>query len=145
MEEIDYSILFRWFVGLGLDEPIWSPTHLHEESRPAAGRRRGRARSLMRCVAQAADAALLSDEHFTVDGTQLEAWASLKSFTRRDARRPARRMIPAIRPWISGASSGPMRRTPRRPIPTRSSIRRPRGRRASCPISATCSWRIATG
>ena len=40
MEEIDYSILFRWFVGLGLDEPIWSPT-LFSKSRPPASRRCG--------------------------------------------------------------------------------------------------------
>lgn len=86
MEEIDYSILFRWFVGLGLDEPIWSPTTFSKN----------RDRLLEGDVAaaffdvvrnQAAAAGLLSDEHFTVDGTQLEAWASLKSFTRRDAPR----------------------------------------------------------
>lgn len=83
MEEIDYSILFRWFVGLGLDEPIWSPSSFSKN----------RDRLLEGDVAaaffdvvrnQAAAAGLLSDEHFTVDGTQLEAWASLKSFTRRD-------------------------------------------------------------
>jgi transposase len=84
MEEIDYSVLFRWFVGLSMDEPIWSPTVFSKN----------RDRLLEADVAtaffdavlnQARDAALLSDEHFTVDGTLLEAWASLKSFQRKDA------------------------------------------------------------
>lgn len=84
MEEIDYSILFRWFVGLGLDEPIWSPTTFSKNrDRLLAG---DVAAAFFDAVRQqAAAAGLLSDEHFTVDGTQLEAWASLKSFHRRDA------------------------------------------------------------
>ena len=84
MEEIDYSILFRWFIGLGLDERVWAPTTFTKNrERLMAGE--VAARFFDAVVAQAADATLLSDEHFTVDGTQLEAWASLKSFTRRDA------------------------------------------------------------
>lgn len=84
MEEIDYSILFRWFVGVSLDEPIWSPTTFSKN----------RDRLLAADVAsaffdavrgQAEAAGLLSDEHFTVDSTLLEAWASLKSFRRKDS------------------------------------------------------------
>jgi len=84
IEEIDYSILFRWFIGLSLDEPIWSPTTFSKN----------RDRLLQADVAsaffdavvnQARKAGLMSDEHFTVDGTVLEAWASLKSFQRTDA------------------------------------------------------------
>jgi transposase len=84
IEEIDYSILFRWFIGLSLDEPIWSPTAFSKN----------RDRLLQADVAsaffdavvhQAREAGLMSDEHFTVDGTVLEAWASLKSFQRKDA------------------------------------------------------------
>jgi transposase len=84
MEEIDYSLLYRWFVGLSLDAPIWSPTTFSKN----------RDRLLESDIAgaffdavrrQAAEAGLLSDEHFTVDGTLLEAWASLKSFRRTDA------------------------------------------------------------
>ena len=84
MEEIDYSILFRWFIGLSLDDPIWSPTTFSKN----------RDRLLQGDIAsaffdavldQARGADLLSDEHFTVDGTMLEAWASLKSFRRKDA------------------------------------------------------------
>src|SRR3954470_17178632 len=87
MEEIDYSVLYRWFVGLSMDAPIWSPTTFSKN----------RDRLLESDIAgaffdavrrQAAEAGLLSDEHFTVDGTLLEAWASLKSFRRRDAAGP---------------------------------------------------------
>jgi transposase len=86
MEEIDYSILFRWFVGLGLDEPIWSPsTFSKNRDRLLAGDVAAAFFDVVRN--RAAAAGVLSDEHFTVDGTQLEAWASLKSFTRRDAGR----------------------------------------------------------
>ena len=45
MEQLDYNILFRWFVGLDMDEPIWTPDRLHQESRPAARIRRSRAAS----------------------------------------------------------------------------------------------------
>src|SRR6187397_2516776 len=84
MEEIDYSILFRWFIGLGLDEPVWSATTF-TKNRERLMDGEVAARFFDAVVAQASEAALLSDEHFTVDGTQLEAWASLKSFVRRDA------------------------------------------------------------
>jgi transposase len=83
MEEIDYSILFRWFIGLGMDEAIWSPTTFSKnrdrllEGDVAAG-------FFDAVIDQARQADLLSDEHFTVDGTLLEAWASLKSFQRKD-------------------------------------------------------------
>jgi transposase len=83
MEEIDYSVLFRWFIGLGMEDPIWSPTTFSKnrdrllESDIAAA-------FFDAVVAQARAAGLLSDEHFTVDGTLLEAWASLKSFRPKD-------------------------------------------------------------
>ncbi len=83
MEEIDYSVLFRWFVGLGMDDPIWSPTTFSKN------RDRLLASDIASAffdavLAQARTAGLLSDEHFTVDGTLLEAWASLKSFRPKD-------------------------------------------------------------
>lgn len=79
MEELDYNILYRWFVGLSLDDPIWDATTFTKN----------RDRLLDGDVADAFFAevlaaikadGLLSDEHFTVDGTLLEAWASHKSF-----------------------------------------------------------------
>jgi transposase len=87
MEEIDYSILFRWFVGLGLDVPIWShSTFSKNRDRLLRGDIAG---AFFVAIQERARAAgLLSDEHFTVDGTQLEAWASVKSFQPRDAPPP---------------------------------------------------------
>jgi transposase len=86
MEEIDYSILFRWFIGLGMDDEIWSPTTF-SKNRDRLLQGDIAAAFFDGVVDQARHAGLLSDEHFTVDGTLLEAWASLKSFTRKDAGR----------------------------------------------------------
>ena len=84
MEEIDYSILFRWFIGLSLDEPIWSPTTFSKNrDRLLEGDIAAAFFDAVRAQAEAAG--LLSDEHFTVDGTMLEAWVSLKSFRRKAA------------------------------------------------------------
>jgi transposase len=85
IEGIDYSILFRWFIGLSLDEPIWSPTTFSKNRERLL---QGDIASAFfdAVVRQARDAGLMSDEHFTVDGTVLEAWASLKSVQRKDAR-----------------------------------------------------------
>ena len=83
MEELDYSILFRWFVGLGMDDEIWSPTTF-SKNRDRLLQGDVAAAFFDAVVDQARQAGLLSDEHFTVDGTLLEAWASLKSFRRKD-------------------------------------------------------------
>src|SRR5262245_42394759 len=83
MEEIDYSILFRWFIGLGLDDAIWSPTTFSKNrDRLLAGD--VAAAFFDAVISQARQAGVLSDEHFTVDGTLLESWASLKSFRGKD-------------------------------------------------------------
>jgi transposase len=84
MEEIDYSVLYRWFIGLGMDDPIWSPTTF-SKNRDRLLASDIAAAFFEAVVAQARTAGLLSDEHFTVDGTLLEAWAGLKSFRRKDA------------------------------------------------------------
>jgi transposase len=83
MEEIDYSVLYRWFVGLSMDDPIWSPTTFSKNRERLL---QGDIASAFfdAVVRQARAAGLMSDEHFTVDGTVLEAWASLKSFQRKD-------------------------------------------------------------
>jgi transposase len=84
MEQLDYNLLFRWFVGLNMDDPIWDATvFTKNRERLVAG---DVARAFFaRVVAQARQQGVLSDEHFTVDGTLIEAWASLKSFQRKDA------------------------------------------------------------
>jgi transposase len=87
MEELDYSVLYRWFVGLSLDDAVWDATTFTKN----------RDRLLDGDIADAFFAevvaaitaeGLMSDEHFTVDGTLLEAWASHKSFKPKGAKRP---------------------------------------------------------
>ena len=87
MEQLAYNLLFRWFVGLSLDEPVWDhSTFSKNRDRLLDG---DVASAFFRAVRAQADAAhLLSDEHFTVDGTLLEAWASHKSLQRRDGPPP---------------------------------------------------------
>ena len=79
MEQLDYNLLYRWFVGLQPDDPVWVPTVFSKNrDRLLAG---DIAAAFLTEVLRLADAhALLSHEHFTVDGTLLEAWASQKSF-----------------------------------------------------------------
>jgi transposase len=81
MEQLDYNLLFRWFVGMEMDEPVWNHAVFsknrdrllnHELAREFFARVKAQAEGLM------------SDEHFTVDGTLIEAWASHKSFRRKD-------------------------------------------------------------
>lgn len=82
-EQLDYNLLFRWFLNLELDEPSF------DHSSFTANRKRLLGRAIAgeffrQIVAQAQTLGLLSNEHFTVDGTLIEAWASLKSFKRKD-------------------------------------------------------------
>ncbi len=88
MEQLDYNLLFRWFVGLNMDDPIWDVTvFIKNRERLLDG---DIAEAFFQAVLkQARHRNLLSDEHFTVDGTLLEAWASLKSFQRKDAKHSA--------------------------------------------------------
>jgi transposase len=83
MEQIDYNLLFRWFVGLGMDDAVWAPTTFTKNrDRLLDG---DIAAAFFEAILLHADTQrLLSDEHFTVDGTLLEAWASQKSFRPRD-------------------------------------------------------------
>ena len=81
MEQLDYNLLFRWFVGMDMDEPIWAPTVFSKNRDRLLTQEI--ARSFFRRVVERARE-LMSDEHFTVDGTLIEAWASQKSFQRKD-------------------------------------------------------------
>ena len=83
MEEIDYSILYRWFVGLNLDERAWDATSF-TKNRDRLLEAAVAKEFLAQVVERAGAAGLVSDEHFTVDGTLLEAWASLKGFQAKD-------------------------------------------------------------
>src|SRR5271168_2603818 len=79
MEEIDYNMLFRWFVGLNLDEEVWDAT-VFTKNRDRLLEAEVAKQFLAQVVEQARTQGLTSDEHFTVDGTLLEAWAGAKSF-----------------------------------------------------------------
>lgn len=79
MEELDYSVLFRWFVGLSMDDPVWDATTFTKNRDRLLSGDVARA-FFAEVLAEARTHQLLSDEHFTVDGTLLEAWASHKSF-----------------------------------------------------------------
>lgn len=86
MEQLQYNLLFRWFVGLGMDDPVWDATTF-TKNRDRLLDGDIAAAFFQEVLALPRAAGLLSDEHFTVDGTLLEAWASQKSFRRRDTPR----------------------------------------------------------
>ncbi len=83
MEQLDYNILYRWFVGLNLDDPVWVPT-VFTKNRERLLKGDIATAFLAEVLQEAERRAWLSNEHFTVDGTLLEAWASHKSFQRKD-------------------------------------------------------------
>ncbi len=100
VEQIDYNLLFRWFVGLGMDDAVWHHAVFSKN----------RARLLSSAVAQQFFSEVnrqakrfMSDEHFTVDGTLIQAWASQKSFRSKDG--PTMTTVRA-----SAARSAPTRR-----------------------------------
>ena len=83
MEQLEYNLLFRWFVGLSASEPVWHPTvFTKNRDRLLEGAVAEEFFTLI--VGQAGERKLLSDEHFTVDGTLIEAWAGQKSFQRKN-------------------------------------------------------------
>jgi transposase len=87
VERIEFDLLFRWFVGLGMDDPVWdATTFTKNRDRLLAGEIASR--FLATVLAQPKVKALLSSEHFSVDGTLLEAWASTKSFRSKDGSDP---------------------------------------------------------
>ena len=83
MEQLDYNLMFRWFVGLGVDDPVWVPT-VFTKNRDRLLDAEVAAKFMSAVLAHREVKPLLSNEHFSVDGTLVEAWASLKSFRARD-------------------------------------------------------------
>ena len=83
MEQIDYNLLYRWFVGLGVDEPVWVPT-VFTKNRDRLLEADVARKFLVALLNHEKVRKLLSDEHFSVDGTQIQAWASMKSFRAKD-------------------------------------------------------------
>lgn len=83
MEQLEYNLLFRWFVGLSMDDEVWDPT-VFTKNRERLLDGDVAEEFFERVLAQARAKKLLSDEHFSVDGTLVEAWASHKSFRPKD-------------------------------------------------------------
>jgi hypothetical protein len=83
MEQLNYNLLYRWFVGLGVDEPVWVPT-VFTKNRERLLEAEVAHKFLVELLNHKDVRGLLSDEHFSVDGTQIAAWASMKSFRAKD-------------------------------------------------------------
>lgn len=105
MEQMQYNLLFRWFVGLGIDDPVWVPT-VFSKNRDRLLTTDIARQFLAAILADKAMAPLLSDEHFSVDGTLIQAWASMKSFQPKAA--PSERVAEAVsgaEPPVGGDAS----------------------------------------
>ena len=87
MEQMDYNLLFRWFVGLGIDDPVWVPT-VFTKNRDRLLTTDMSRKIMAAILGHPSVKPLLSDEHFSVDGTLIKAWASMKSFQPKDSLPP---------------------------------------------------------
>ena len=87
MEQLEYNLLFRWFVNLNIDNPVWDVT-VFTKNRDRLLQGEVAQAFFEQVLEQAREAELLSCEHFTVDGTLIEAWAGHKSFKRKDGSTP---------------------------------------------------------
>ena len=87
LEQLRYNLLFRWFVGLGMDDPIWDVSTFSKNRKRFMNGEISE-QFFAAVVEVAREANLVSDEHFTIDGTLLEAWASHKSFRPKDGGEP---------------------------------------------------------
>jgi transposase len=112
MEQMQYNLLFRWFVGLNIDDPVWDHSTF-SFNRDRLFDAEIAQRFFENTVLLARLNELTSDEHFSVDGTLLEAWASHKSFRRKDGDGGI-----AATAVTSGVRSAATPRTPRGPIRT---------------------------
>lgn len=83
MEQLDYNLLYRWFVGLSPDDPVWDPTSF-TKNRDRLQTGEVFTKFMTKLLNHPQVKPLLSDEHFSVDGTLIEAWASQKSFRPKD-------------------------------------------------------------
>lgn len=136
MEQIDYNLLFRWFVSLPIDAQVWHPTvFTHNRDRLLEAEVAHEFLAALLALPQVRK--LLSSEHFSVDGTLIDAWASMKSFRPKDGSGEP----PA--PGRNGSAtsirrSARMRHMPRPPTPTPDFIARPTAARAGCASWAMC-------
>ena len=103
MEQLHYNLLFRWFVGLGIDDPVWVPT-VFSKNRDRLLNTDIAAKFLAAILAHDKVAPLLSDDHFSVDGTLVEAWASFKSFRPRVPSADANSRVDDPPPPVTGGT-----------------------------------------
>jgi len=115
MEQLDYNLLFRWLVGLSLQAAVWDET-VFTKNRDRLIKGDIARRFMAAVLNQEPVKALLSDDHFAVDGTLIEAWASMKSFRPKDGSGEPPRLAATVS-WTFTVRSAAMRRTPRPPIP----------------------------
>ena len=123
MEQMEYNLMFRWFVGLGIDDPVWVPT-VFTKNRDRLMTTEMSRKVMAAILAHREVAPLLSDEHFPVDGTLIKAWASMKSFQPKPegsppddggpGEPPAPDTAPETQPAKTGTETDPMPR-PTRP------------------------------
>ena len=125
MEQVQYNLLFRWFIGLSMDDAVWVPT-VFTKNRERLIKHDAVIEFFNEVLAIAENKAWLSGEHFSVDGTLIQAWAGHKSFVRRDDE-----IRPATTVGASRARSAATRRMNRRPIRIRGCIVKAK-RPASC-------------
>jgi len=127
VERIEYDLLFRWFVGLGIEDPVWDATSF-TKNRDRLLEGEVAQQFLAAVLAQPKVKRLLSSEHFSVDGTLLEAWASVKSFRPKDGSGdpPGPGATASATFTASGGATTPM---PRPPTRMRGSLARDRARR----------------
>ena len=140
MERLNFDLLFRWFVGLGVDDPVWDASSF-SKNRDRLLEGDAAAAFLAAIVAHPKVRRLTSTEHFSVDGTLIEAWASMKSFKPEVGREdPPEDSVPRQGPgamprWTSPASGARTRRMPRPPARMRAC-----SARAAAPGPCRASW-----
>jgi len=139
MEQVRYNLLFRWFIGLAMDDEVWD--HLVFSKNRDRWLEHAAVEGFFAEVMKLADKRkLLSKEHFSVDGTLIQAWASHKSFVPKDGNGPgagaARRV--AIKSATGRASLAATTRTRARPIPMPGCFAKAPTLRQSWPTKATC-------
>lgn len=135
MERLEYDLLFRWFVGIGVDDAVWDHS-VFSKNRDRLLEGDISAKFLAALLAQPKVKKLLSSDHFSVDGTLIEAWASMKSVKPKEAparrRRKAADAMPKRTSMARNARTTPMLRPP---IPMPDFTARVKARRRSCASS----------